>query len=293
MRNGLVVLWMLLCSVAPATAQVTVGISLSLYPDLVPIAGYPVYYAPRLDSNYFFYDGMYWIYQGDNWYASSWYNGPWMLVGPEAVPLYILRVPVRYYRHPPAYFHGWRSNAPPRWDEHWGSDWSQRRRGWDQWNRRSAPPPAPLPAYQRKYAGDRYPQAEQQQALQSKKYRYQPRDPEVRQHYQAQAVPQEKAAAPQALQRPNPPPPVRQNAPTIRHAQPARDAGENVQRAAPTQAPPPERRQPAQHPQQEPKSHGQEGAQGRRGPQDREQSQGAGQERGRENPGGGADHKQQ
>ena len=45
--------------------------------------GYPVYYAPRINSNYFFYDGMYWVYQRDNWYASSWYNGPWGLVAPE------------------------------------------------------------------------------------------------------------------------------------------------------------------------------------------------------------------
>ena len=68
-----------------------------MYPQLVPVRGYPVYYAPQLNSNYFFYDGMYWVYQRDNWYASSWYNGPWGLVAREAVPLYVLRIPVRYY----------------------------------------------------------------------------------------------------------------------------------------------------------------------------------------------------
>ena len=62
---------------------VSIGINLPLYPELVRVPGYPVYYAPRLDSNYFFYDGMYWVYQEDNWYASSWYNGPWGLVDPE------------------------------------------------------------------------------------------------------------------------------------------------------------------------------------------------------------------
>src|SRR5450759_1539098 len=112
-RYGLIVVGMLLCLMTSAEAQVSIGIglpnvsigiNLPLYPELVPVSGYPVYYAPRVDANYFFYDGMYWVYQDDNWYASSWYNGPWGFVEPNVVPLYILRVPVRYYRQPPAYF---------------------------------------------------------------------------------------------------------------------------------------------------------------------------------------------
>jgi len=195
MRRGLVVLWMLLCAVTSATAQVSVsiglpglsiGINVPVYPELVRVPGYPVYYAPRLGANFFFYDGMYWVYQEDNWYASSWYNGPWALVAPEAVPLFILRVPVRYYRQPPPYFRGWRADAPPRWGEHWGREWEQRRSGWDRWNRSSVPPAAPLPRYQRQYSGNRYPQAEQQQALHGQQYRYQPRDAAVQQHYQQQ-----------------------------------------------------------------------------------------------------------
>jgi len=192
-RYGLVVLWMLLCPVAPATAQVgigivspnvSIGINLPLFPELVPVPGYPVYYAPRLDVNLFFYDGMYWVFHDDNWYVSSWYNGPWWLVEPEFVPLFILRIPVRYYRLPPAYFRGWRSNAPPRWGDHWGREWEQRRSGWNRWKRGTAPAPAPLPDYQRQYSGDRYPlQVERQRELQSQHYRYRPRDPTVRQHY--------------------------------------------------------------------------------------------------------------
>jgi hypothetical protein len=155
------------------------------YPRLVAVPGYPVYYAPQIRANYFFYDGLYWVYRGDNWYASSWYNGPWWRVEPYAVPVYILRVPVRYYRQPPAYFRGWRPDAPPRWSSHWGREWEQKRRGWDTWDRRATPPPAPLPAYQRLYSGDRYPsQIEQQHSLQQQRYPYQPRDPLVRQHTQ-------------------------------------------------------------------------------------------------------------
>jgi len=195
-RYTLVVLSMMFGLAAPATAQLSIGIgvpglsigiNVPLYPQLVQVPSYPVYYAPGMQSNYFFYDGMYWVYEGDNWYASSWYNGPWSLVGPEAVPLYVLRVPVRYYRSPPNYFRGWQPEAPPRWGDHWGNDWQQHHHGWDQWNRSASPAPAPLPSYQRQYSESRYPSAEQQHALRSQNYRYQPHEPVVRQHFQEQA----------------------------------------------------------------------------------------------------------
>jgi hypothetical protein len=186
MRHLFLVFWMLFASATSAIAQVSVGIGIGLpglsiginlpaYPEMVPVPGYPVYYAPRLSSNFFFCDGMYWVYQGDNWYASSWYNGPWGMVGPESVPLFVLRIPVRYYRSPPPYFYGWQPDGPPRWGEHWGRGWEQQRSGWDRWNRSSAPAPAPLPVYQRQYSGDRYPQHQQQQQLHNQNYRYQPR----------------------------------------------------------------------------------------------------------------------
>jgi hypothetical protein len=195
-RYGLLVLALLLSFLASAEAQVSIGIglpnvsigiNLPMYPALRPVPGYPVYYAPEVDGNYFFYDGMYWVYQEDNWYASSWYNGPWSYVEPTVVPLFVLRVPVRYYRQPPPYFRGWHANAPPRWGQHWGQGWEQQRRGWDKWNRRSVPARAPRPVYQRHYSGDRYPhQVEQQYNVRSQKYRYQPRDRAVRQHFQQQ-----------------------------------------------------------------------------------------------------------
>jgi hypothetical protein len=190
MRYKLVMLCMLLGTGAATTAtaqvNVSIGINLSSYPQMARVPGYPVYYASGLHSNLFFYDGMFWIYQGDNWYASSWYNGPWELVSPYFVPLYILRVPVRYYRAPPQYFDYWSRNAAPRWNEHWGNQWAQRRNGWDRWNRNAAPAPAPLPTYQRQYSGNRYPRVEQQQQLQSQNYRYRPRDAIVQQRVQEQ-----------------------------------------------------------------------------------------------------------
>lgn len=156
------------------------------YPDLVVVPGYPVYYAPQVAANYFFYDGLYWVYVNDGWYASYWYNGPWSLVAPEVVPVYILRVPVRYYRAAPVYFHPWRVDAPPRWGDHWGPQWQQRRAGWDRSDRRTAPPPAPLPTYQRAYSGNRYPSFDEQTRMHAKNYRYEPREAVVREAYRVQ-----------------------------------------------------------------------------------------------------------
>jgi len=247
-RPAALVLWLLFWSASPATAQVSVGIGVSLpgvnigidmpaYPQFVRVPNYPVYYAPGLQSNYFFYDGLYWVYQRDNWYSSSWYDGPWYEVGPQAVPVYVLRIPVRYYRNPPSYFGGWQRDAPPRWGEHWGNDWQRQRSGWDRWSRSAAPAPAPLPVYQRQYSGDRYPRAEQQQqALQGRNYRYQPRDAEVRQRYQQQAVPA--AAAPsrrdaQAAPRQDAAPPGRPPLQDARPQQPQRQQQQGADRREP------------------------------------------------------------
>jgi hypothetical protein len=155
MRTALILVLMLLFPVFPATAGVSIGINLQVYPDFAPVPNYPVYYAPRLAANYFFYDGSYWVFSDDNWYVSSWYNGPWEMMDPYAVPVFILRIPVRYYRHAPSYFRSWQPSAPPRWGDHWGRDWSQRRSGWDRWNHKSVPARPPLPVYQRKYSGRR------------------------------------------------------------------------------------------------------------------------------------------
>jgi hypothetical protein len=318
MRYGLIVLLLLLCSVSVAAAQVSVsiglpsvsiGINVPVYPELILVPSYPVYYAPRLGVNLFFYDGLFWVYEGDSWYVSTWYNGPWRLVVPEVVPVFILRVPVRFYVHPPVYFRAWAADAPPRWGEHWGHDWEQRRSGWDKWNRRAAPAPAPLPVYQRQYSGERYPRPEQQPALQSQHYRYAPKDPVARQHYQQarvqespaapqrsqpQAEPPQKRSKPQAIERSTPPPP-QQGGPAVPRSQ-SPQGGEGMQRPAPApqqggptvqQQPEHPRPGPAQHEQQGPKSPGREkGPQGKGGPQEpkqekeKEQGPGPGQEKG-------------
>ena len=169
-----------LSAVAPAQVRIGVGIALPgvrigvnipTYPNMAPIPGYPIYYAPQLDENLFFYDGTYWLFADDAWYSSTWYNGPWYPVGPYLVPSFILRIPVGFYRRPPLFFRGWDRNAAPRWDEHWGPQWQRRRPGWDRWNRGQLRPRAPLPGYQRNYPRGRYPNAVQQRTLGNRYYR--------------------------------------------------------------------------------------------------------------------------
>jgi hypothetical protein len=186
MRKLVIAVWMALAGMAvavPASAQISfgfssgpvhLGINIPVYPRLVPVPGYPVYYAPNLDQNYFFYDGFYWLFYEDNWYQSQWYNGPWSLVPPDYVPLYVLRVPIRYYHRRPAYFHGWALSSAPHWDEHWGHDWAEHHRDWNHWDRHQAPHRAPLPNYQRNYAGNHYPDERRQNEVHQRNYHYTP-----------------------------------------------------------------------------------------------------------------------
>jgi hypothetical protein len=186
MRSTLIGLLMALgvASTSHAAVNVSISVNVPSYPRLVAVPGHPVYYAPGLNANYFFYDGLYWVFEGDRWLASSWYNGPWRVVGPDYVPAYLWQVPVRYYRRPPAYFHGWHRDAAPHWGDHWGPSWRARHDGWDHRDHRASHSPAPLPSYQRQYSGRRYPQAEQQVQIHSSNYRYEPREQASREHYQ-------------------------------------------------------------------------------------------------------------
>ena len=169
MRTTWLALSLLAAPLSPALAQaqfslhlggpgVSLGIVMPVVPELVQVPGAPVYYAPRAHANYFFFDGVYWVFHADRWYASAGYDGPWHLVAPEYVPAYVLRVPVRYYRAPPAYFRGWRVDDSPRWDQRWGREWEHRRAGWDRRDGH-APRPVAWPAPPRDDRGDRRPRA--------------------------------------------------------------------------------------------------------------------------------------
>lgn len=162
----------------PAHSSVKLGIHLSRYPELVIIPGMPVLYDPHLSANYFFYEGSFWVFEEDDWYRSDWYNGPWIRIERDDVPVFLLRIPVRYFNRPPLYFRPWAMEMAPRWSLRWGKHWEKRHRGWDRWDARRAPPPAPPPVFQQQFPRERYPESpEIQQRLREQHYRYRPREP--------------------------------------------------------------------------------------------------------------------
>jgi hypothetical protein len=53
MRQELLLIGLLISASPIAAAEVSVGFNLSVFPDLVAVPGYPVYYAPNMAANYF------------------------------------------------------------------------------------------------------------------------------------------------------------------------------------------------------------------------------------------------
>ena len=206
MKRILLAALLFLSSIFPAAAQeyYDIDVDVPQYPEMQPVPDSPVYYAPGVDSNYFFYDGTYWDYYNDRWYASPWYNGPWSYVDPIYIPTYVLWVPISYYHRHPGYWHGWNVNGPPHWSQHWGSEWQARHndyyRGSSRGNTR-----APLPDYQRSYSRANYPRGVQQQGmLHSQNYAYRPQERVVQQHYERRGMEQGQPQAPQRATTANP-----------------------------------------------------------------------------------------
>lgn len=86
-----------------ARAGVSVNINLGLPavvfaepPELVPVPGMSVYFAPHPDMDVFFYGGYWWSPRGSRWYRARDYNGPWGAVNRRHVPAQVFRVPHDY-----------------------------------------------------------------------------------------------------------------------------------------------------------------------------------------------------
>jgi len=119
---------------SPGTAQaqvhVDIGINLPGPPVWAVVPGLPVYYAPATPADIFRYGHQYYAFTNGGWYMGNGYNGPWIVVAPQFVPVPLLRVPVRYYHVPPGHWRDWRREEPPHWEHEWGHDWDQHRNGW-------------------------------------------------------------------------------------------------------------------------------------------------------------------
>jgi hypothetical protein len=81
-------------------------------PQLVVVAGTPVYYAPDLPGDFFFYKGRYYTVVNGVWSMAPAYNGPWVVIQMGQVPPPVLTVPVEYYKIPPGHL---KPKGPPPW----------------------------------------------------------------------------------------------------------------------------------------------------------------------------------
>jgi len=108
---------------APAEAldlNISIGIGVTP-PALVVVPGTPVYYAPALPSNYFFYAGRYYALHDGVWFYARAYNGPWTTIAVQRVPKPIITVPVEYYKVPPGHLKRGgppERGGPPPWAGH-------------------------------------------------------------------------------------------------------------------------------------------------------------------------------
>ncbi|MDE2052394.1 MAG: hypothetical protein KGJ72_15410, partial [Gammaproteobacteria bacterium] len=146
----------------------------------------------------------------------------------------------------------WSREGPPRWGEHWGHAWEQRRPGWDRWNRAAVPPRAPLPGFQRQYPRGRYPDVDRQRTLENRYYRYSPREPRDRSRLPApqmgqRLAPQPGRPAPQQ-RRPEAPPQAHRTPPGAEQQRAIQQPGFNRPPARSGQPRPDVSRRPAAQP---------------------------------------------
>lgn len=113
----------LLPASAAARTDIHFDVHIGTPPQLVVVPQTPVYYAPALPYNYFFYGGQYYIFQQGTWSYGPTYNGPWAVIPVQYVPRPILAVPVTYYKARPGH---WKKHGPPPWAPAWGH-----RKKWD------------------------------------------------------------------------------------------------------------------------------------------------------------------
>ena len=138
---------------APAHAQVQVGINIGIPlpgpPTLVVVPETPVYYAPAAPANVVCSAHQYWVFTNGGLYVGPTWNSPCAVVEPVYVPAHVLQVPVRYYPVPPPQWAGWRREAPPPWESHYGHewreeaherDWREREERWDRHEGKGCPP---------------------------------------------------------------------------------------------------------------------------------------------------------
>jgi hypothetical protein len=104
-------------SATAADVKINIGLGvppmvLTAPPPLVVVPGTPVYYAPDVSANLFFYQGRYYTVANGVWSRAPAYGGPWAVIQIGQVPAPVVAVPVEYYKIPPGQL---KKHGPPPW----------------------------------------------------------------------------------------------------------------------------------------------------------------------------------
>lgn len=97
---------------SPGTSEAGIGLSaaiplpglrLAASPSLALIAGTPVYFAPDVEADLFFYHGNWYRPYGGEWYVSAEFGGPWGRVSIGNVLRPLVDLPSDYRNEPSSY----------------------------------------------------------------------------------------------------------------------------------------------------------------------------------------------
>ena len=120
-------------SIAGVSVGVTIGpppvYTFAAPPEMVVIPNTYVYYAPGANMDIVFYGGHWYRPYNGYWYRASGYNGPWVHIGTQRVPRYIINLPPNYrtmYRDYPRIPY---SHVHSNW-RHWEKDRYWHKRHW-------------------------------------------------------------------------------------------------------------------------------------------------------------------
>jgi len=72
-------------------------------PEVVVIPRTYVYYVPNIEVDIIFYHGYWYRPHKEYWYRSRGYNGPWVYIVREKIPVVILNLPPDYRHIPPGH----------------------------------------------------------------------------------------------------------------------------------------------------------------------------------------------
>lgn len=103
-------------------------------PEVVVIPRTYVYYVPNIEVDIIFYQGYWYRPHKEYWYRSMDYNGPWVYIVREKIPVVILNLPPDYRHIPPGHTYIPYGQLKKEWknwekEKYWDKD-NYNEKGW-------------------------------------------------------------------------------------------------------------------------------------------------------------------